>query len=79
MRAGRSLRVKGRCRRLIAIRHRCEGLVERNPCLSDPPRPLYFERYAKLMSPDWTILDDPELFGFLFGDVVDDVAPSSPG
>ena len=22
---------------------------------------LYFERYAKLMAPDWTILDDPEL------------------
>jgi predicted unusual protein kinase regulating ubiquinone biosynthesis (AarF/ABC1/UbiB family) len=36
---------------------------------------LYFERYAKLMAPDWTILDDPELFGFLFGAVVDDTAP----
>lgn len=40
---------------------------------------LYFERYAKLMAPDWTILDDPELFGFLFGDVGDDVSPSPPG
>lgn len=27
---------------------------------------LYFERYAKLLAPDWTILDDPELIGFLF-------------
>jgi len=27
---------------------------------------LYFERYAKLMAPDWTILDDPDLIGFLF-------------
>jgi predicted unusual protein kinase regulating ubiquinone biosynthesis (AarF/ABC1/UbiB family) len=27
---------------------------------------LYFERYAKLMAPDWTILDDPELIAFLF-------------
>ncbi len=27
---------------------------------------LYFERYAKLMAPDWNILDDPELIGFLF-------------
>ncbi|HEX4979782.1 MAG TPA: AarF/UbiB family protein [Acidimicrobiales bacterium] len=27
---------------------------------------LYFERYAKLMAPDWAILNDPELLGFLF-------------
>lgn len=27
---------------------------------------LYFERYAKLLAPDWTILDDPELISFLF-------------
>ncbi|MHB1446884.1 MAG: ABC1 kinase family protein [Acidimicrobiales bacterium] len=27
---------------------------------------LYFERYAKLLAPDWNILDDPELIGFLF-------------
>ena len=27
---------------------------------------LYFERYAKLMAPDWAILNDPELIGFLF-------------
>lgn len=26
---------------------------------------LYFERYAKLLAPDWNILDDPELIGFL--------------
>jgi len=30
---------------------------------------LYFERYAKLMAPDWTILNDPELIGFLFDTV----------
>ena len=29
---------------------------------------LYFERYAKLMAPDWAILADPELLGFLFGE-----------
>jgi len=27
---------------------------------------LYFERYAKLMAPDWAILADPSLIGFLF-------------
>ena len=27
---------------------------------------LYFERYAKLIAPDWTILDDPDLIAFLF-------------
>lgn len=27
---------------------------------------LYFERYAKLIAPDWNILNDPELIGFLF-------------
>jgi predicted unusual protein kinase regulating ubiquinone biosynthesis (AarF/ABC1/UbiB family) len=30
---------------------------------------LYFERYAKLMAPDWNILDDPDLIGFLFAGV----------
>jgi ubiquinone biosynthesis protein len=30
---------------------------------------LYFERYAKLMAPDWAILADPELLAFLFGDM----------
>jgi ubiquinone biosynthesis protein len=29
---------------------------------------LYFERYAKLLAPQWSILDDPELIGFLFED-----------
>ena len=37
---------------------------------------LYFERYAKLMAPNWTILDDPDLFGFLFESVVADTDPS---
>ena len=27
---------------------------------------IYFERYAKLMAPDWAILADPELISFLF-------------
>ena len=27
---------------------------------------LYFERYAKLMAPDWAILNDADLIGFLF-------------
>lgn len=27
---------------------------------------LYFERYAKLMAPDWNILNDPDLIAFLF-------------
>lgn len=31
---------------------------------------LYFERYAKLMAPDWTILDDPDLIAFLFESAV---------
>ena len=30
---------------------------------------LYFERYAKLMAPDWAILNDPDLIGFLFDSV----------
>ena len=30
---------------------------------------LYFERYAKLMAPDWAILNDPDLIGFLFDTV----------
>lgn len=38
---------------------------------------LYFERYAKLMAPDWAILADPELLGFLFGDMASaEIAPS---
>jgi len=46
---------------------------------------LYFERYAKLMAPDWAILADPELLAFLFGDmashevgeaVLDDALPA---
>lgn len=41
---------------------------------------LYFERYAKLMAPDWNILNDPELMGFLFEDLwseaADDVVAS---
>ena len=32
---------------------------------------LYFERYAKLLAPQWSILDDPELLGFLFDDCHD--------
>lgn len=27
---------------------------------------LYFERYAKLMAPDWNIMNDPEIIAFLF-------------
>lgn len=27
---------------------------------------LYFERYAKLMAPDWNIMNDPEIISFLF-------------
>lgn len=27
---------------------------------------MYFERYGKLMAPDWAVLNDPELLGFLF-------------
>jgi ubiquinone biosynthesis protein len=27
---------------------------------------LYFERYAKLMAPDWNVLSDPDLISFLF-------------
>jgi predicted unusual protein kinase regulating ubiquinone biosynthesis (AarF/ABC1/UbiB family) len=27
---------------------------------------LYFERYAKLMAPDWAILNDPDLISFFF-------------
>jgi ubiquinone biosynthesis protein len=37
---------------------------------------LYFERYAKLMAPDWSILDDPDLIGFLFEGVSDAASPS---
>lgn len=32
---------------------------------------LYFERYAKLLAPDWTILADPDLLGFLFAEISD--------
>lgn len=35
---------------------------------------LYFERYAKLMAPDWAILNDPELIGFLFDTMQSDPA-----
>jgi predicted unusual protein kinase regulating ubiquinone biosynthesis (AarF/ABC1/UbiB family) len=38
---------------------------------------LYFERYAKLMAPDWAILNDPELIGFLF-DTVHIPEPGGP-
>ena len=34
---------------------------------------LYFERYAKLMAPDWNILNDPDLIGFLFQGMEDHV------
>ncbi len=27
---------------------------------------LYFERYAKMMAPDWALLNDPEIISFLF-------------
>ena len=38
---------------------------------------LYFERYAKLMAPDWAILADPELLSFLFGDMANaEITPS---
>lgn len=30
---------------------------------------LYFERYAKLLAPDWNLLADADLLGFLFGGV----------
>src|SRR3546814_10232286 len=30
---------------------------------------LYFERYAKLIAPDWANHADPELLSFLFGDM----------
>ena len=36
---------------------------------------LYFERYAKLMAPDWAILNDPELIGFLFEGVQEASGP----
>lgn len=26
---------------------------------------IYFERYAKLMAPDWNIMADPDIVGFL--------------
>ena len=38
---------------------------------------LYFERYAKLMAPDWSILDDPDLIGFLFEGIGDPIEPTS--
>jgi len=38
---------------------------------------LYFERYAKLMAPDWSILDDPDLIGFLFEGVHSDDKPDA--
>src|SRR3546814_18885570 len=43
---------------------------------------LYFERYAKLIAPDWAILADPELLSFLFGAMaggeVGEVGEASP-
>jgi ubiquinone biosynthesis protein len=33
---------------------------------------MYFERYGKLMAPDWAVLNDPELLRFLFQTLVDD-------
>jgi ubiquinone biosynthesis protein len=40
---------------------------------------LYFERYAKLMAPDWSILDDPDLIGFLFEGVLSEEEPRGLG
>ena len=40
---------------------------------------LYFERYAKLMAPDWAILNDPELIGFLFESLESGSAAGSAG
>ena len=51
------------------------GLIHPRELVLVAKQLLYFERYAKLMAPDWTILDDPELFGFLFGTVVEDAPP----
>ena len=39
---------------------------------------IYFERYAKLMAPDWAILADPDLIGFLFEGLQTDPNPQ-PG
>lgn len=32
---------------------------------------LYFERYGKIMAPDWAMLNDPALIGFLFQNLSD--------
>lgn len=40
---------------------------------------LYFERYAKLMAPDWTILDDPDLIAFLFESALPDSTDRTGG
>jgi hypothetical protein len=32
---------------------------------------MYFERYGKLMAPDWAVLNDPELLRFLFQTLTD--------
>lgn len=40
---------------------------------------LYFERYAKLMAPDWNILNDPELIGFLFEGLEDHTVGEAAG
>jgi len=32
---------------------------------------MYFERYGKLMAPDWAVLNDPELLRFLFQTLAD--------
>ena len=42
---------------------------------------MYFERYGKLMAPDWAVLNDPELLRFLFQTLAggDPAAPADPG
>jgi predicted unusual protein kinase regulating ubiquinone biosynthesis (AarF/ABC1/UbiB family) len=36
---------------------------------------MYFERYGKLMAPDWAVLNDPELLRFLFQNLADGTPP----
>jgi len=38
---------------------------------------LYFKRYAKLMAPDWAVLNAPDLIGFLF-ETVDGTSEFDP-
>jgi predicted unusual protein kinase regulating ubiquinone biosynthesis (AarF/ABC1/UbiB family) len=42
---------------------------------------VYFERYGKLMAPDWAVLNDPELLRFLFQTLAggDADTPGDPG